>query len=347
MKNVRLLIRLFKSVIFFLRVSIFNRYQGDLDFLIVIENKEHLLYWLVGDPGLKDRVLFNEITSQGGTVSVVFNPRDLMRFQAKIAVFINPHHFMFSKNRREHNYLQRLHAYVDELSSVAPQCYPSSDDIKFWENKVYMHEVMDAVDLRHPKTTICHDGSYPDEIEFPVIVKTEDGYSSNGLFLCQAKEDFIRAMSEVNGSFLIQEFLNIGFDIRVICVEGKVVSFYWRINDKSDDWQPTATQNGATVQFVDLPDVVFELASEIYTKTGCVTYGADICFRDDDINTTPYLLEFSPIYQPNPAPPNQLVTANYASFKGASLQYDKRFEALNRLIYSQLLVRSRRQHRIG
>jgi glutathione synthase/RimK-type ligase-like ATP-grasp enzyme len=203
---------------------------------------------------------------------------------------------------------------------------------------------MNEVGLRHPVTKIVEEpNSYNWKSEsYPLIIKSENGYSSNGLWLCNSYEDVPSSEIIENKPLIIQEFLNITFDIRVICVRGSISSFYWRINPKMKEWRPTATQNGATVKFFDLPDSVSTLAQSIYEKTRCVTYGADICFRNDDLNSEPYILEFSPIYQPNPTPPNDLISVNYSSYKnGSAFRYDRDFETLvGHLIY-QIIVGER------
>ncbi len=342
---IRHIFRACKSVAFLCRIW-FQRPFENPDAVLIIYNKLHPLYWLASDPGLKDRIVHDTLVEQGYTVNVLVNPSaaDLLAQSSGALVWFNPHHFIFSVERRAENYKNSLHELVRLLDGHFARCIPSHADIQFWENKGYMYKQLALLGVSHPNTKFIENSSdYDwDGETYPLIIKTEDGYSSNGLWLCRSPADLPFGLISASAPAIVQEFLNITFDIRVICVAGCVVSFYWRMNSPSDEWRPTATQNGATVKFNDLPRSVENLARSIYAQTGCLTYGADICFRNDDLTTEPFVLEFSPIYQPNPTPPKGLVTQNYSSFKkGSVFAYDSAFEALNRYITYMIVLEDR------
>lgn len=349
MIHIRYIFRALKSLHFLFKARVNNLLMrdGEENAVLILNYNCNPIYWLVSDPGLKDRIIYDVLRSNGFAVAVRFNPseQDLQSSDlSNKAVFFNPHHFMFSAKRRDDHYLERLHRYCELIDDLSEFSHPSKQDIKFWENKAYLHEVMARVELRHPKTLLLREGADIDNVQFPTIVKSLDGYSSNGLWKIDNPQDLEKLLCRLNVC-LLQEFLNITFDIRVIVVNGVVLSFYWRINPASPDWKPTATQNGATVRFYDLPQSVENLAVEIYNKTGCKMYGADICFKNDDLESAPYLLEFSPVFQPNPQAEG-LETQSYSEFKGASpFLYDRRFEELNSLIYQKLIIDYRKTKR--
>jgi hypothetical protein len=344
MNLVRLILRAIKTIWFTFRV-----YNGNVlnpDAVIIIFNDNNFLYWLGSDPSLKDRLAYKALRNNGFSVNVLFNPseKEILSQPKTALAWLNPHHYMFSRDRRVSGYKKSLHSYVKFLDDHFDSAVPNANDIKYWENKVFMHEKLNEFQIRHPKTKIELNPTRVDwknEI-YPMILKTEDGYSSNGLWHIEEYRNIPSEIKNSNMPILIQEFLNITFDIRVICSFGRVVSFYWRRNPKSDEWQPTATQNGSTVQFIDLPNSAKVLAEEIFKKTGCVTYGADICYKNDDLTSDPYILEFSPIYQPNPVPPNGLITQTYSKFKKKSFfNYDSAFERLNYEIFNSIILENR------
>jgi len=339
--RIRYAFRLLRSVYFLLTCKKLK--DGDIfDAVVVIFNKRNLRYWLVSDPGLKDRLAYQELRAEGYRVCVSFNP-SAKQFHSGFEdclLWLNPHHFMFTNSRRGHSYREDLHTLIDEYSQQFRRVIPSAEDIRLWENKLYMHERFEEANVRHPFTELVRS---PDELSsnFPVILKSDDGYSSNGLWKCDTKEQALVAFQD-RTSLLAQEFLNISFDIRVICVAGEIASFYWRKNDTQEVWRPTATQNGATVQFCTLPDSARKLAIQAGEALGLLTFGADICFRNDDLSDEPYVLEVSPIYQPNPTPPEEMVTTKYSNFKsGSILRYDIGFERLVRSLFQRVLLNDR------
>lgn len=342
---IRSIIRAIKSLIFLLNYFFVKSLKdiSDFDTYILINNKHSFKHWAANDAGLKDRVLYKKLINNGFNVGLIFNPNldKIKNINTDADIYLNPHHHMFQTKRMEgDNFYYDLHSYITQLEKIFPNVYPCSRDIKFWENKIHLHEVLKEKQIPHPKTSIVKNNSDLDwkEFEYPMIIKSQNGFSSNGLWHCKTPEDIPYFDKETYPKLLVQEFLDISFDIRVICNFGKVVSFYWRINDYSDSWRPTATQNGATVKFYNLPKAVENLASSIYEKTGCLTYGADICFPFDNLENNPLVLEFSPIYQPNPNPPSNMQTDDYASFKKKSIfNYDRKFEELNGFIFDDFL----------
>tara|TARA_Y100001980_G_C14553970_1_gene339922 strand:+ start:2517 stop:3563 length:1047 start_codon:yes stop_codon:yes gene_type:complete len=337
MKYFKAIIRAIKNVLFLLTLPFISR--NDANAILIVNNRFNFKYWIASDPGLKDRLIFKALRSHGFRVKIIFNPDvDDTEFKNLIKdklVFYNPHHFMFSSSRKFSKYFEQLHRFASVLSDNSYFCHPNKIDIKFWENKQYMHQELDRLSIPSPDTKFLNLGDRF-HITNPSIVKTMHSYGSNGIWLIESNGEVDKLLKE-NNSILLQEFLNISFDIRVICSFGKVVSFYWRINN-SNDWKPTATSGGSTVRFFNLPKSVEKLASEIYEKTGCITYGADICFKNDDIGTQPLVLEFSPVYQPNPQSKKSLETINYSNFKNKSLfDYDNEFERINIYIFNDII----------
>lgn len=330
----RYLNRMRKNLLFHFSKNI-KFLNTNTDSVIIIKKRHAKLYWLIGDPGLKDRLVFKSLVNNGFNPRILIDPteKELSKIEEKL-IWINPHHYMFDKNRAENGlHSQQISEFIKKLEKAGKTVIPSSRDILYWENKIHMHREMKERGLRHPKSIIIDDLTQVKFIELqkslgcPFLIKLPDGYSSKGLYLVRTEQQF-REIGPVRKA-IAQEFLNIQSDLRLIMVNGETASFYWRKNPKSEEWKPTATSGGATVEFYNLPVAAEKLGREIYEKFGLSTFGADITWRNDDLSTEPYVLEFSPIYQPNPITPGQRSTVNYNTFKQKSIfRYDKAFEEL-------------------
>jgi hypothetical protein len=343
---VRYFIRAVKNIWFF---STVRTKKGSFDdAILVVYRKSAPLYWLIGDPGLKDRIAYRTLKRHGFQTRVVFDPstEELQSIPERL-VWFNPHHFVFGKTRHADGaHAKNLSDLISLMETGGRKVYPASCDILFWENKFYMHKQMADVEIRHPHSILCNSLEANDfdrlskELGLPFLIKSPDGYSSNGLVLVKGQSDFSNIMPLKN--VIAQEFLNITMDLRLIMVNGVTESFYWRKNPRASEWKPTATSGGATVQFADLPTSAEKLGKEIYDRFGIETFGADICWRDDDTNTEPYILEFSPIYQPNPIPSGGVVSRRYSDFKERTISsYDQAFETLVGELFSKQLLRYR------
>lgn len=347
----RYLNRMRKNILFNFRKNA-KFINTNTDSVIIIKKRYAKLYWLIGDPGLKDRLAYQALVNNGFNPRILIDPteKELSNIKEKL-IWINPHHFMFDKNRAEDGlHSQQIAQFIDKLEQTGKTVIPSSHDILYWENKMHMHQQMKEKDIRHPVSIIINDltqvkfTELKKELGSPFLIKLPDGYSSKGLYLIHTEQQF-QNIGRVKKA-IAQEFLNIQTDLRLIMVNGETASFYWRKNPKSKEWKPTATSGGATVEFFNLPVAAEKLGREIYEKFGLATFGADITWRNDDFTSEPYVLEFSPIYQPNPISPGQRSTANYNAFKQKTIfKYDKAFEELVTSIFD-LQIRNYRKNEV-
>jgi hypothetical protein len=348
----RYFVRAAKNLIFFALANRTPCFNGN-GAVVIIYQKAVPKYWFVGDPGLKDRIAYLTLKRHGFSTRVIFDPSpEEIQLIPERLVWFNPHHFVFGKERQADGaHAQNLSELISKMESGGRKVIPSSQDILFWENKIFMHQMMANSKLRHPKSIICDSVGPNDfarlaqELGMPFLMKSPDGYSSNGLSLIRCENDFLKAVPALN--IIAQEFLNISMDLRLIMVDGVTESFYWRKNPPAKEWKPTATSGGATVQFYDLPNAAEKLGKEIYEKFDVQTFGADICWRDDDISSEPFVLEFSPIYQPNPIPSEAILSRRYSEFKERTIiQYDKAFETLISELFSKQLLKYRAKLRM-
>ena len=331
-------IRVIKSFLFTIKKLSFPISNPDAAIVVFTSS---FFYWCGGDSGLKDRIAFKSLIISGFRPILIFN--DIAKIPKSVnLVIINPHHRMFSKRNTDGKFSEELSHLFEKVESKGINLIPSSKDILFLENKRYMHQALHEHKIKQPKTEIlrkrdCSYENLKDTFGDKFIIKTLDGSGSDGVFLIKNFEEFRSAKIDY---FICQEFLNITFDLRVIMTCGRVESFYWRkSNVKNGKWRPTSTSHGSRVDFYDLPKSAEKLCSEIYQKLNVFTFGADICWKNDDLSTEPIVLEFSPTYQPNPNPKGLLSTDIYHQFKKNTVfLYEEQFEKLIFVLFYNQLV---------
>lgn len=216
-----------------------------------------------------------------------------------------------------HNFI--LHSIISQLELQNNYCYPSSKEVKFWENKKYMHQMFLQKNINHPKTWLSDfDKINLDSVKFPLLLKLLHTNASKGMVQIKNKEDFISIIQDHLkkgvSDFMIQELLPMSRDLRVIVIGDKIILHYWRINE-SKEWKPTSTSHGSNVDFKFIPEKWVENFIETLKKLELRTGAFDITWLNDDLNTAPFYLEVSPGYLPNPELPSLSKFSSYASYK--------------------------------
>ncbi len=219
------------------------------------------------------------------------------------------------------NYTQTLHFLCQQLEDQKCLVHPGSKEVLYWENKGFMTQKFFELNISTPKTFLICSTDELDSIDlsFPFLLKEEHSSSSDGLHKVNSKIELDRFFSEndyfARNKFLIaQELLNMRRDLRVILVGDKVVHYYWRIN-RSDKWRPTASSFGNDIDFGSFPEQWREFIIEQFKRFNITTGAFDIAWRDDDLSTTPLILEVSPNYQPNPKVDLRKSKLSYNEFK--------------------------------
>ncbi len=239
---------------------------------------------------------------------------------------------------RSLNYSASLMAVLRRAEQRGNTLFPSADAAEWWENKVFMHERFDALDIRSPRTVALRAGDdLPDDAPaFPFLLKDPHSSGSRGVHRC----DDANALAEFRRSFhgaghdlvLVQELIDMRQDIRVTLVGDRIVHHYVRVNE-SDTWRPTSTKHGSVVDFESFPEHWRQEIVDTFAKTGLPTGAFDICWERDDRSTKPYFLEVSPAYTPNPCPPESMRDLPYRDFKKRLFGRDSHPQAFVDLVF--------------
>ncbi len=261
-----------------------------------------------------------------------------IRFTTKIGKFQNVKvYFAYSRGVDPfyfYNYTQTLHFICTQLESQGCEVHPKSNEVLFWENKGYMTQKFFDLNISTPKTFLITSEQEFEKVDlvYPFLIKEEHSFSSYGLHKITKREDAITFFKRTNyfdksKYLLVQELLDMRRDLRVILVGDKVVHHYWRIN-KSEEWKPTATSYGNTVDFGNFPEQWRAFIIDQFKRLNLSTGAFDIAWRNDDLSTPPLILEVSPNYQPNPAVDFEKMGLGYAQYKKRLLfrnAYEYRF----------------------
>jgi len=293
--------------------------------------------FLLSDDYVKILALYNALAKRKYNVTI-YTKKNIGRFYNKKIFIIGTKMFNIYNF---FDYTSILHLIVEELEKQDNTVFPNSYQIKFWENKDFMHKEFERLSINTPKTKIIYSLEELKTYNFtyPFLLKEIHSCSANGIYKINSWDDLVRYENiNFKEGILVQELLNIKRDLRVILIGNEIVLHYWRIN-LSNEWKPTSTGYGSMVDFETFPEQWRKWIIKQFSKLNLDTGAFDIAWQNDDLKTTPYILEVSPFYQPNPKPPKKLLIPYGEWKKSFSLinNYDKSFIELVFDIYDKYI----------
>jgi hypothetical protein len=315
-----------------------------------IDNDSDLVVWLhhrlpdswpkffaVGDTFVKDAALISALVDAGQRFRIVTGSDIGHVANSKVVYSIaayNPAGVV--------NYSASLMMTLRQLEAQGNTLFPSADEAEFWENKVFMHRRFAELGVNDPPTVIVERdtdlaAAIPNSFTWPVLVKEPHSYNGLGLHKIETFDELValRERFAKQGSFdlLVQQIIDMRQDMRVTVIGGEIVHHYFRISH-AQEWMPTTTRRGSTVDFDSFPEQWRGHIIETTRRLGLRSCAYDICWAGDDLSTEPIYLEVSPAYTPNPRPPANF-DGPYADFK-LKLQGNESFtESYVELLFSQ------------
>jgi hypothetical protein len=211
---------------------------------------------------------------------------------------------------------------VEELEKQNNTLFPSLNELKYWENKSFMHRKFDELNINCPKTWIVEKpedlGFIKVDLKFPCLLKECNSSGAAGIFKVKDYASLFELINQKNQEgkyeFLVQLLINMRKDLRVIIVGEEIVLHYWRIN-QSKEWKPTSTGHGSKVDFITFPNQWREKIVNVLKTLELRTGAFDVTWQNDDLDTEPIILEVSPSYMPNPPVPEKWKDIPYSEFK--------------------------------
>jgi hypothetical protein len=266
-----------------------------------------------------------EMAARGRQFAVTDDPAEIFGSSVmwfhRSADFIKP---------RLWNYAKQMHLLVAGIEEQDNSAFKSSHEVLFWENKAYMHRGLDEIGAPTPATRIvgADEAATAELGAGPLLVKQEHSSSSQGLWHfadAQAARAFLATYPfRPTESLIVQEVVKGATkDLRLTMVGDQVVesASYWRVKSAdtlaAGEWRTTATSFGSTVVHGDIPESAVEAAARYLRAVDVRTAGFDFMWVDDDVGGVPLVLEFSPLYEPNPPKPRRYDHWSYKRYKAS------------------------------
>ncbi|WP_457756030.1 ATP-grasp domain-containing protein [Thermodesulfatator indicus] len=154
-----------------------------------------------------------------------------------------------------------------------------------------------ALDLPYPNTIffpkIAALGSHPNAIKvkifsYPFVLKTDDEHEGQGVFLIENESAWQRALARIKQreregkfGFLMQEFLPVPYDLRVVVI-GREFFPFWRA--LGPNFKANLAQGGKAIPCPDktLEKKAFELTKTLCFKTGINLAAIDFLIHPED-----------------------------------------------------------------
>ena len=261
-----------------------------------------------------------------GYIQAFINRKEYFCICRRIKSFNSKKIFWSPSSRLVNNaidYPKQLHQLATQSEKLNNQLFPSAYDVRFLENKVFMYEYFHDNKINTPQTWIF------DTIEslsaanlnclFPLLLKGSHSSGSKDIFKFADFDSLVAFLKKsdflaIHSKIILQELLNIRKDLRVTIIGDKIVLHYWRINN-SDEWKPTSTSKGNSVDFVSFPEHWRTHILDSFNKTGLKMGAFDVTWNNDDLSTTPLYLEISPRFSPNPPITDSKYKSEYGKWK--------------------------------
>lgn len=299
----------------FLRCIKYYSSTSDIVVLVFPNFPKQFLKYFYSDAFANDMALINAVAYQKKNFSLSFSIKK--EFKEKIIFYNLGKRFVTTS---EQNHSKAVINFVRN-TQLANTLFPTLSEALHWENKAYMHQQFNELQIKTPFTvlyTVNKPFSLPEKLSYPFLIKQLHSSSSRGVFKinsCEEAVQIINSLKTKNTSLLLQELLLIDRDLRVIFIDNKVVKHYWRINT-SKEWKPTSTKHGSIVDFENYPEKWNPYFENIISKLKLTTGAFDIAWPNNDFNCEPFVLEVSSSYQPNPKPISKL-KSSYGKYKAA------------------------------
>jgi hypothetical protein len=318
----RLFSKIFAFIYLFYRMNwskVIKNYNSNSNNIIWVKINPffHLFDYLKYNDLLSDFTLINGIANEGLNFRISISNKIGKCVEKNIYYNISEtcNYYQLS------NYSNTLHFVINELEKQGNKVFPSTHEVSLWENKAIMQEFFLSQKISHPNTLIL-DRTYTEkdltDVKYPILVKEIHSAGSRGVKKVNNQSELIETanlgFSKGHSKVLLQSLVNMRRDLRVIVMGDKIILYYWRVNN-SKEWRPTATSFGNTTEFGNFPEKWRDFFIESLKKLNIPTGAFDIAWENDDIDTTPLVLEVSPSYQPNPEIPTQYKHLPFKEYK--------------------------------
>jgi ribosomal protein S6--L-glutamate ligase len=176
------------------------------------------------------------------------------------------------------------------------QVFPSQSSYLIGHNKTEMHRAFAACVPQHVPHTVIKANEESNrellwqEMELPFVAKLTKSSMGQGVWLIESIQDW-RRYCELSEVLLVQEYLPIERDLRIVVVGNRVVDSYWRLQAAKGFYNNVA-QGGLVDRSLAIPDAAIQLVLDVARTLGVNHAGFDIAM----VGSHPYLLEFNRLF---------------------------------------------------
>jgi len=177
-----------------------------------------------------------------------------------------------------------------------------------FSDKVSVLNVLQELRLNHPKTIFTNSkkilSEYIETFGFPFILKDPNGWQGSSVYLIKTQKEFEKTIKQMPPSgFIMQEYLQIDHDVRIIVIGYKALGAMKRINPK-DDFRSNLSVGG-TAEQIELSSELRNISQKIATHIGSAMLGVDFFVHNNkiyvvEIETCPGFNGFAKCTNTNP-----------------------------------------------
>lgn len=170
--------------------------------------------------------------------------------------------------------INRTHDYLitEYYTSNNIKCFNNELVCLLGNNKKLMYEYFNNNDIRIIKTT-------NEIIEYPFILKEIKGYSGTGVYKVNNELEYQNIISTIKDDYIIQEYSNNTFDIRVYIINNKIIKAIKRENTTS--FKANVKQGGKASIYT-LNNSELELVNKVLSKLDCDFVGIDLMYDNNN-----------------------------------------------------------------
>ncbi|MBU2551746.1 MAG: RimK family alpha-L-glutamate ligase [Proteobacteria bacterium] len=133
--------------------------------------------------------------------------------------------------------LYPTHYYAQALADAGKRVFPSARDYYYLADKIRQNTLFALLGLPRPRTRIFF-GRQTEEVgrhfSPPFVAKLPRGWGEGrGVFLIRDENDW-REYLKLTRTALVQEYLALERDLRVVIVAGRLLAAYWRVRPPGD-----------------------------------------------------------------------------------------------------------------
>lgn len=201
--------------------------------------------------------------------------------------------YIFRGYNKSYHQIQALAQYLQVAGKIVLDNVLAAGFIpsKFYEALMYEQN-----SIPHPRTYFFRSPKALEDlsISYPIVVKDVDSQHGKGVRLCESEEELLTEVLGNEGSTIVQEFVAMTHDVRVICIGDTIVGALKR-NVVEGDFRSNVSL-GSNVEPYDLTDADREIAMKAHRALGYDISGVDL---GHDAEGNPFVIEtnISPEWQ--------------------------------------------------